>query len=479
MKEELNRRRAKIVCTLGPGTNTEDRIFELARAGMDVARLNFSHGTHQEHQQRIEIVRHVSAKIGRPIAIMQDLQGPKIRIQTFENGPVFLESGASFTLTTRQIRGNQKIVSVSYPGLVNDVKPGDLVLLDDGLIKLIVEEVEGQNVHTRVEFGGVLKDKKGLNLPGSILSVDILSDKDLADLIFGLEMQVDYVALSFVQKPDDVTTIKKFIAEYDHNTPVIAKIEKPQAVDTLDAITDVADAIMVARGDLGVECPVEEVPLIQKKLISMCNEKGIPVITATQMLESMIKNPRPTRAEASDVANAILDGTDAVMLSGETAVGDFPVEAVETMARIIAMTEARRDIRWDLRRRKRGQVYSIPYAIGYSACHSVDLVDGSAIISMTQSGQTARMIARFRPGKPIVAITHDRKTYHQLSLVWGVRALMVDAFESNINEAIAQVIHLLKSNGIVTPGETLVITAGLPFEDRSTTNMIRLEIVSD
>ncbi len=478
MKTEINRRRAKIVCTLGPSSTTKEQIMALAKAGMDVARLNFSHGSHEHHQALIRTIREISKELDRPLAILQDLQGPKIRIQTFEKGQIDLPTGAKFTLTTRAIVGNEQIVSVSYPGFVNDVKKDGVVLLDDGLFKLIVEEIVGQDVHCRVEFGGILKDKKGLNLPDAILSIEALSEKDIADLHFGLANGVDLIAQSFVQKPEDVLALKKLIKDAGHDTPVIAKIEKPQAVDAIEEISDIADAIMVARGDLGVECPVEHVPLMQKKIIAVCNQKGTPVITATQMLESMIKNPRPTRAEATDVANAILDGTDAVMLSGETASGAFPVQAVETMVRIIEMTEKNQEVKWALRRRKAGETYPIAYAIGYSACHSVDLVNGAAIVAFSQTGSIARMIARFRPTRPIIAITHREATYNRLALVWGVRALRVDLFDTSVDETVTHVIELLKKRGVVESGDTLIFTAGVPFENRSPTNMIRLEKVA-
>lgn len=469
-------RRAKIVCTLGPSSSNEAQILALAEAGMNVARLNFSHGTHEEHRQRIEIIRKVAYELGQPIAILQDLQGPKIRVGKFENGQTELKRGDLFTLTTRQVIGSHDVVSVSYPDFVNDVRVGDLVLLDDGLLELRVEQVDNEDVLCRVEFGGVLKDHKGLNLPNSILTIDVLGEKDRADLEFGLKMGVDYVALSFVQKPEDVFQLKRLIAQAGYNTPVVAKIEKPQAVESISQILDVADAIMVARGDLGVECKVEEVPILQKRIITACNAKGVPVITATQMLESMVKNPRPTRAEASDVANAIFDGTDAVMLSAETAVGAFPTESVKVMSRIITEVEVN-SRKVGLDQSTTETPFPIPYAIGYSACHSAKLINATGIVSMTQSGTTARMIARFRPKKPILAITHNETTYNELALVWGVQALKVEAFQQDINEAVVEVINLLKSHDFAKTGDMLVITAGVPFDLKSLTNMIRMEHV--
>jgi len=337
--EELYNRRGKVICTLGPSSNTHKIIKQMALAGMNVARLNFSHGSHQDHKKVCKIIRAVSKEIDRPIGILQDLQGPKIRIGKFEKGQIDLVPGTIFTLTTKDIKGNKKRVSVSYSTFTKDVKKGQLVLLDDGLIVIEVEKIAGSNVTCRVKKGGLLKNNKGLNLPGSKISIEILTDKDLKDLEMGLELDVDFIALSFVQSENDVKYIKQLISQAGKDTPVIAKIEKPQAVVCINEIIDAADGIMIARGDLGVEMRVEEVPSIQKKIIHLCGKKSKPVITATQMLESMVNHYRPTRAEASDVANAILDGTDAVMLSAESASGKYPVETVRTMVRIISHTE--------------------------------------------------------------------------------------------------------------------------------------------
>jgi pyruvate kinase len=470
-------RRAKIICTIGPSSNSYEKIVSLARSGMDVARLNFSHGSHQDHQQVITFIRQISDELHKPIAIMQDLQGPKIRVQDFEQGQIDLKTGARFTLTTRPLTGNETIASVSFDSFHQDVKIGDPVLLDDGLLKLQVEKIEDRDVHCKVLFGGKLSNKKGLNLPGSILSVAALTEKDLNDLEFGLQMDVDYIALSFVQKPQDIIDIKKRISAGNKDIPVVAKIEKPQAVQEIDAITDLADVIMVARGDLGVEVSAEEVPPIQKKIISICNQKGVPVITATQMLDSMIHNPRPTRAEASDVANAILDGTDAVMLSGETASGSFPVEAVETMHRIVNLIEQEQSTRWDLRRRTANTTYNPALAIGYSACHAADLVNAKGIVCLSQSGSTARMIARYRPDQPIVAVTHSKKSLTRMALYWGVTGLLIEDFKSNIDDAIKDVFAVLKKHGKIHSGDTIVCTAGLPFRLRRGTNMLRIEII--
>jgi pyruvate kinase len=448
----------------------------MVKAGMDVARLNFSHGTHEDHKKVIEIIRKVSKEQNKPIAILQDLQGPKIRIQKFEKGFIELKRGKTFILTTRNIEGNEKIVSVSYKSFSNDVSVGDIVLLDDGLLKLKVEKIKGQDVHCKIMFGGTLSNHKGLNLPGSILSVSALTDKDKIDLRFGLKMDVDFVALSFVQKADDIEQIKRIISRAKKNTPVVAKIEKPQAVEAIEEIIQKTDVIMVARGDLGVEVSAEEVPPIQKRIISLCNKCGIPVITATQMLESMIQNPRPTRAEASDVANAILDGTDAVMLSGETAAGKFPVTSLQTMHRIVNLTEKKiRTVNWQNRRRKADQQYSISSAIGYSACQAADLVDAVMIVCLTQSGTTARMISRYRPSQPLIAVTHTEWSLRRLNLVWGVRPYSLHEFGDNMDEAIIDILNILKKKSPVKKGDKIVITAGLPFHSRRGTNMLRIE----
>lgn len=470
-------RNAKIVCTIGPSSNSTEKIAQLIEAGMNVARLNFSHGTHEDHKKNIENIRTISLEMSKPIGILQDLQGPKIRVGKFKNGPIQLNPGQTFTLTTRDLPGTEEIVSVSYPEFARDVNQGDFVLLDDGLLKLSVKDIRDQDVVCEVVFGGPLSDHKGLNLPGSVLSVEALTDKDRADLKFGLENNVDFVALSFVQRPDDIREIKKIISEAGKNTLVVAKIEKPQAVESIDAITDITDIIMVARGDLGVELSAEEVPPIQKNIIKICNKKGIPVITATQMLESMIVNPRPTRAEASDVANAILDGTDAVMLSGETATGKYPVKTVETMARIIALIEKDSKARMELRRTGRDLAYDPALIIGYSVCHAADLLENSKIICLTQTGSTAKMISRFRPVDPIIAVTHADVSLRAMTLLWGVQAFKVAEFKDNIDEAFRDIEQELKKVGLINSGDRVIITAGLPFYQRRGTNMMRIEEV--
>ncbi len=469
------KRKSKIVSTLGPSTDSYEKVKNLVEAGANVFRLNFSHGTHEYHKKLIKIVRQVSKDLNQPIAILQDLQGPKIRVQKFENGQIKLENNSIFTLTVRDIIGNEKIVSVSYKTFHKDVKVGDSVLLDDGNLRLQVVEIEGEDVHCKVIFGGILKDKKGLNLPDAILSVPCLTEKDLKDLDFGLENNVDYIALSFVQKPKDVKELKEIITSKGRTTPIISKIEKPQAVEKIEEIIDYTDIIMIARGDLGVEMKTQEVPPIQKEIIKICNRRGIPVITATQMLDSMIENPRPTRAEASDVANAIIDGTDAVMLSGETASGDFPIEAVEIMSQIVELIEKSDSPRWDLKRRAINVVYPPEFAIGYCACHAADLVEAKAIVCLTLSGSTAKMISRFRPSKPIIALTPSEKTYRSLSLLWGVVSYFTDVLEGNMEDVLKTVLAELRDQNILEKGDKIILTAGLPFYERQQTNMLRIE----
>jgi pyruvate kinase len=472
-------RNAKIVCTIGPSSNSPEIIAQLIEAGMNVARLNFSHGTHDDHKKNIETIRDVSSSMNKPVGILQDLQGPKIRIKTFKEGPIHLTPGQTFTLTTNDVDGTDEIVGVSYPEFARDVHPGDSVLLDDGLLKLTVKEINGPNVICEVVHGGRLSDHKGLNLPGSILSVDALTEKDKADLKFGLAHDVDFVALSFVQRPDDIRELKNLIEAAGKNTLVVAKIEKPQAVESIESITDLAEVIMVARGDLGVELSAEEVPPIQKNIINICNKKGVPVITATQMLESMIVNPRPTRAEASDVANAILDGTDAVMLSGETASGKYPVQALETMVRIIELIEKDYKAKLELRRARHDFAYDPSLIIGYSVCHAADMLENAKIICLTQTGSTARMISRFRPVDPIIAVTHSDTSLRAMTLLWGVQACKVGEFKDNIDEAFRDISKDLKKEGHIVPGDRVIITAGLPFVQRRGTNMLLIEEVKD
>ncbi len=475
-----NDRRAKIICTLGPASSSRERIRALVEAGMDVARLNFSHGTHETHRRLITTVREVADEVGRPVGILQDLQGPKIRLGTFVGGGARLTAGDEFELTLDDAPGSSGHAQIHFPELLDAVEPGDPVLLNDGRVELEVQALHARSVACRVVHGGPLRSRSGVNLPGRALPIELPTVKDRRDLELGVANGVDMVALSFVQHPDDVPRTRSEIQRLGGTQPVIAKIERPQAVAALDEILHSADGIMVARGDLGVEMRVEEVPPIQKRIIARCNQLGIPVITATQMLDSMVSAPHPTRAEASDVANAILDGSDAVMLSGETAAGEFPVEAVATMARIIRITEAscagNRSASVDFEALD-AEEQSPSVAIGYAARQTASLVDASAILCLTQSGTTASMISRFRPETPILAVTPSTTTLRRIALLWGVQGFLVEEGfgGDNLDEAVQVIMDRMVDLGAVDPGATLVITAGVPFAARRGTNMLRVE----
>ena len=477
-------RRTRIVCTVGPACADADTLRAMLRAGMDVARLNFSHGDHDSHAAMIALLRSVAEELDLPLALLQDLQGPKIRIEAAPHLPedgLPLETGGLLDLTGSgsgaEAADGVPLLTVSYPAFVDDVRPEMDVLLDDGHLCVRVEAIEAGRARCRVIHGGRLKPRKGVNLPGAALTVPALTEKDARDLAFGVRAGVDFVALSFVQRAADVAEVKARIADLGADTPVIAKIEKPQAVAEIDAILAATDGIMIARGDLGVEVPPEEVPRIQKDLIRRAVTAGVPVITATQMLESMIASPRPTRAEASDVANAVLDATDAVMLSGETASGSFPVEAVQMMARIVSLTEQDLEPRWDLMRRDRYRDYPADLAVGYSACHAAEMTRAAAIVCLTGSGSTARTVARFRPLTAIVALTHNEVTRRRLSIVWGVQPLPIREFGDDAEAAVRAIGLHLKASGMLREGDRVVLTAGLPFDARRTTNTLRIETI--
>ncbi|EFO82067.1 pyruvate kinase [Oscillochloris trichoides DG-6] len=469
-------RPTKIVATLGPATNTPERIAGLIRAGMDVARLNFSHGTHAEHAARIAMVRRAAAEAGRQVAILQDLQGPKIRTGALLAAqPVDLVAGQHFTITTDAILGDATRVSTTYHDLPHDVQPGDRILLSDGLIELRVLSHTERSVSTEVIHGGRLKQHQGINLPGVRVSAPAATPKDLEDLRFGLEQGVDYVALSFVRAASDILQVKAIIQAAGKTTPVIAKIERPEALDVLPEILAVADAIMVARGDLGVEMPPERVPLVQKQIIDAANRALIPVITATQMLESMIQNPRPTRAEASDVANAIIDGTDAIMLSGETAAGNYPLESVAMMALIADAIESsgrhadhNAAPRWAL-----PEVQSTPRAIAAAACTIATSLPIRAIAVLTQSGSSARLVSHYRPAVPIIAFCPSAETCRRTSLYWGVTSFEV-APREQIEEIEQEILHLLHHYGFAQPGDLIALTGGHPIYRYGATNFLKV-----
>ncbi|MBD8869699.1 pyruvate kinase [Nocardioides donggukensis] len=468
-------RRAKIVCTLGPATSTPEAIRELVEAGMDVARMNMSHGTHAQHAAAYRNVRAAADGSGHGVGIFADLQGPKIRLGTFPEGPVEIHAGDPFVITTRDVPGDAKACSTTYAGLPGDVAEGDPILVNDGKIRLRVTSVEDTDVHTEVVTGGEVSDHKGLNLPGVAVSVPAMSEKDVEDLRFALSLSVDFIALSFVRSAADVDDVRAVMDEVGVHVPVIAKIEKPQAIENLDEIIDAFDGFMVARGDLGVECPLEEVPFLQKAVIDKARRNAKPVIVATQMLESMISAPAPTRAEASDVANAVLDGADAVMLSGETSVGEYPVTTVETMARILSSAEDHglrhmAAIDWDPR--TRGGV------IAKAAAEVGERVGASYLVAFTQSGDSAKRLSRYRGQIPVLAFTPEVRVRSQLALTWGVETFKTDPVE-HTDEMVRQVDEALLTIGRVKQGELVVIIAGSPPGIPGSTNALRIHRIGD
>ena len=464
-------RRAKIVATLGPATSSREQIRRLVEAGMDVARLNLSHGSHEDHREAYLAVREASDATGRGVGILVDLQGPKIRLGTFAEGPVLLEPGDEFIVTTEDVPGDATMVSTTHDGLPNDVHPGDLVLVDDGRIELRVTKVEGPRVHTTVVEGGRVSDNKGFNLPGVPVSVPALSEKDIEDLRWALRTGADMIALSFVRTAADVTAVHDVMKHEGIRVPVLAKVEKPQAIDNLQEIVDAFDGIMVARGDLGVELPLEQVPLVQKRAIQLCRQAGKPVIVATQMLESMITATRPTRAEASDVANAVLDGADALMLSGETSVGHNPTLVVETMARIIEHVEGEAlDTLPPLQETATG---STARALTHAAVTSAQYVQATYLIAFTETGRSARLIARWRCSIPLLAFTPNPRVRSQLALVWGVETFLVPQVR-HTDDMVMQVDKALLDIGRASAGERVVIVAGVPPGVPGTTNGMRV-----
>ncbi|PTX63231.1 pyruvate kinase [Melghirimyces profundicolus] len=471
-------RRTKIVCTIGPASEDKETLRRLVRAGMNVARLNFSHGNHEEHLRRIERIREVERELGTKVAILLDTKGPEIRTGLLREGEVELKTGETITLTTEEIEGDASRVSVSYKGLPDDIRPGSTILVDDGLISLRVEEVQGGDIRCRIENGGPLKNRKGVNVPGVSVNLPGITGKDADDIRFGIEQDVDFIAASFVRKADDVLEIRKILEEYGADIHIISKIENREGVKNLDAILKVSDGVMVARGDLGVEIPAEEVPVLQKKMIKRCNHLGKPVITATQMLDSMQRNPRPTRAEASDVANAIFDGTDAIMLSGETASGKYPVEAVQTMDRIASKAEDSLQYADLFRERIRELEVSIPDSISQAVVHTAGALNSSAIITSTESGRTARMVSKYRPRAPIVAVTRHHKVMRQLTLVWGIYPVEGGRVEST-DEMLSTAIQSSLKAGLVRHGELVVITAGVPVKQSGTTNLMKVHVIGD
>jgi pyruvate kinase len=448
-------RKARIICTLGPSSSSPEVLEAMVRAGMDVARLNFSHGTYDEHRNRVEVLRAAAKRVGREVAILQDVQGPKIRLGRFEGGSATVVDGARVTVTTRAVLGTASVLPTPIKSLPKDVKKGDFILLDDGRVRLEVLRVEDPDVKCRVIVGGLLKDHKGLNLPGAIVSVPTITKKDRADLKFGQELGVDYVALSFVRSARDIHEARKLL--HPSRTPLIAKIEKPQAVERLDEITDAADGVMVARGDLGVEMPLEKLPGIQKDMVRRVNARGGIVIVATEMLESMIEKPRPTRAEVTDVANAIFDGADAVMLSGETAAGKYPVQTVETMARIVLEAETQNLVH----PRPWAHTTDISTGVAAAAVEAADRLGAAALIAYTESGRTARLISELRPKTPLFAFTPTHEIVRRMQLFWGVNGLVGPQL-ANTEKLIAWTKRMCGELKLAPKNSTVVIVAGQP-----------------
>ncbi len=469
-------RRTKIVCTIGPSTSSASVIKELLNAGMNVARINFSHGTHKEHASYIKTLRQAAKQTGLPLAIMQDLPGPKNRTGKLKKGTIELKENSSFILTTREILGDEHKVSVGLPGLPQSVKPGDMIFLDDGDIKLRVTSTSKTEVDCQVVAGGSLGEEKGINIPGMKWSAPTITDEDWNHLLFGLKHNVDFIALSFIQEADDVLKVRNFLQKKKKSPAIIAKIERREALDNLNGILEAADGAMVARGDLGIEIPIQRVPIVQKEIIHRCNHLGKPVIVATQMLESMVNAPRPTRAEVTDVANAIFDGADAVMLSEETAIGDYPVEAVSMMAQIAMEAEAALPYEEILANKGKDLQPQTDDAISYAACHSAHQLGAAAIIAFTSSGSTARRVSKYRPKVPILAITPNQATQRQLSLSWGIQAFQIPE-PSTIAALFSRGARVAKQTGLAHEGDLVVITGGVPIGISGSTNLLKVEMV--
>ena len=468
-------RKTKIICTLGPSTDKGDVLHDLIANGMNVARFNFSHGSYEEHGGRLAKLKALREELGKPVAALLDTKGPEIRLKEFKNGVEMLEAGQTFTLTTREVEGTKEICSITYKDLPQDVQPGGTIMLDDGLIMLRIETVTDTDIVCTVLNNGKIKTKKGVNVPGVHLSMPYLSQKDKEDIIFGVKNGFDFIAASFVRTAQDVYDIRNLLNEYDSNIRIIAKIENREGVNNIDSILAAADAVMVARGDLGVEIDFTELPGIQKNIIDRSFSFGKPIVTATQMLDSMMVNPRPTRAEISDVANAIYDGTSAIMLSGETAAGDYPVEALKTMSAIAERTENEEHYR--VQRPAEGQI-SVSDATAHAACLTAKDVNAAAIVTVSESGNTARLLSKYRPKQPIIACVMDEQVQRQLSLSWGITSLLMGPARST-DELIEMSTNLTQQNGYLHNGELAVVTAGVPVGVSGTTNMIKIHMVGN
>jgi len=466
-------RRTKIVCTIGPATGTPPVIEKLITAGMDVARLNFAHGDYAGHGQLIRVLRQSASRMGKHLAILQDLPGPKDRTGKLKQGSVRLKEGAELVLTTRQTVGDEKRISVGLESLARDVRAGNTIFLSDGAIRLQVLATNGIDIRCRVLVGGELGENKGINVPGVVLSTPSVTRKDLEHLRFGIRQGIDLVALSFVREAGEIRRVREALRRQGGKQLLIAKIEKSEALENIDSVIEAADGVMVARGDLGVEIDIERVPLVQKEIIRKCNRLGKPVIVATQMLESMVNSPRPTRAEVTDVANAIFDGTDAVMLSQETAIGKYPAEAVATMSRIAGETESALPYDDVMEARGRDQSPETDDAISYAACHIADQIGASAIVAFTTSGTTARRVSRYRPKAPVVAITSSEVVCRQLALSWGVQAFVVPE-ANNLGELFSRGASIARKSGMAKKGDTVVITGGVPVGVPGSTNLVKV-----
>ncbi len=471
-------RKTKIICTLGPSTDKDGVLRELVANGMNVARFNFSHGSYEEHKGRLDMLKAIRAELNKPVAALLDTKGPEIRLKEFKNGVEMLEAGQTFTLTTREVEGTKEICSITYKDLPQDVHEGGTIMLDDGLIKLAIKSVTDTDIVCEVLNSGKIKTKKGVNVPGVHLSMPYLSQRDRDDIIFGVQQGFDFIAASFVRTAQDVYDIRNLLNEYDSNIRIIAKIENREGVNNIDSILAAADAVMVARGDLGVEIDFTELPGIQKNIIDRSFSFGKPIVTATQMLDSMMVNPRPTRAEISDVANAIYDGTSAIMLSGETAAGAYPVEALKTMSAIAERTETENHARVEYLTEATNGKISVSDATAHAACLTAKDVNAAAIVTVSESGTTARLLSKYRPQQPIIACVMKEQVQRQLSLSWGITSLMMPLAHST-DELIEMSTALAKENGFLHNGELAVVTAGVPVGISGTTNMIKIHMVGN
>ena len=472
-------RKTKIICTLGPSTDKDGVLEELIKEGMNVARFNFSHGLHDEQKGRIDKLKEIRTRLGKPIAALLDTKGPEIRICEFADGKITLKEGQLFTLTPDDIEGNENIVSVTYKELYKDVRPGNHILIDDGLIELEVQKIKGHDIVCKVINGGVLGNKKGVNLPGVEVNMPFISPKDRDDILFGIKEGYDFIAASFTRTAADIKEIRDILEKNGgHGIKIIAKIENQQGVDNIDSIIEAADGIMIARGDMGVEIPLEDVPVIQKDIISKVYTAGKQVITATQMLDSMIKNPRPTRAETTDVANAIYQGTSAIMLSGETAAGKYPVEALKTMVKIAVRTEADVEYNKQFRVRYNGGASNMTTAISHATCMTAIDLDAKAIIAITRSGNTARMVSKYRPGCMIIGCTPDERTCRQMNLAWGVTPIHMKE-EYSMEILLLHATEAAENKGYVKKGDVVVLTVGVPLGRSGNTNLLKATVVGE